>query len=248
MKNTCAAILAGGMGMRLQRVLEGTPKVLARVVNRPFVAILLDHLESAGIEKVVMLTGFCAAQVHNALGDRHGAMSLDYSAEPIPLGTAGALRHGLAHLSEETILLMNGDSYCGVNLDELISAHHRRQADASLTLSHVADTGRYGRIDLNAEEKLTRFAEKQESGGPGWINAGVYVLRRSIIEELPSGQFISLERDLLPAWVQCRSVFGFRNDGPFLDIGTPQSYAFADEFFGSIRPGLHRNHDRLIEG
>ena len=230
MNDVCAAILAGGLGTRLRPALENTPKVLAPVGDRPFIAILLDRLESAGVKKVVLLTGFQANQVHRILGDRHGDMTLHYSTEATPLGTGGALRHALPQLESDFVLLTNGDSYCDVDLRKLISEHVRRQAEMSLTLTQVSDAGRFGCVETARDGRLTRFAEKQNAGGAGWINAGVYVLNRLLLEVIPQGKALSLERELLPEWIQCRRLYGFCSAGRFIDIGTPESYAAAASF------------------
>src|SRR5439155_10529669 len=105
-----AAILAGGLGTRLWTVVHNQPKVLAKVHGRPYLTYLLDQLAPCGIGEVVLLTGYLAAQVQQTLGERYAGLQLTYSAEPAPLGTAGALGNALPHLTSPTILLMNGDS------------------------------------------------------------------------------------------------------------------------------------------
>ena len=137
---------------------------------------------------------------------------------------------------------MNGDSFCDVNLHWLVAEHRRCRADISLTLAHVSDAGRFGKVEMTPEGILTRFVEKQAASGAGWINAGVYVLERSLVEKIPHGRNISLEQELLPIWVQRRRVYGFRCEGRFLDIGTPESYAAAPGFFAGSSPHPRREH------
>jgi NDP-sugar pyrophosphorylase family protein len=225
-----AAILAGGLGTRLRSVVADRPKVLAPVGGRPFLSYLLDQLAAAAIRKVVLLTGHGAGQVRDAIGDTHGGLRLVYSAEPAPLGTGGALRHALPHLSAPAVLLLNGDSYCDVNLEEFARFHQAESAGVGLVLVRVPDASRFGRVRLGRTGRVLRFEEKAATRGRGWINAGVYLLDRSLVAEVPPGP-LSLERDLLPGWVARRRVRGFRSDGRFLDIGTPQSYALAEQFF-----------------
>jgi NDP-sugar pyrophosphorylase family protein len=98
----------------------------------------------------------------------------------------------------------------------------------------VDDAGRYGRVETGDGGRVTRFAEKQQIGEPGWINAGVYLVQRRLVEEIVSGRAVSLERELLPTWLGSKAVFGFRAEGPFLDIGTPESYAGAAAFFEEL--------------
>jgi D-glycero-alpha-D-manno-heptose 1-phosphate guanylyltransferase len=231
MKKISAAILAGGLGTRLRPALGGAPKVLAPVGHRPFITILLGQLDAAGIEKAVLLTGYRSADVRQTLGNRYAGLTLIYSAEATPLGTAGALRQALPLLETETILLLNGDSFCAVDLSSLAAEHKRRRAEMTLTLAHVPDAGRFGQVKLAHNGKVTCFMEKQTGGNAGWINAGVYVVEKSLVEAIPPRQAVSLERNLLPSWVETRRVYGFLGADRFLDIGTPSSYAAAADFF-----------------
>jgi len=236
-----AVILAGGLGTRLRPVVADRPKVLAPVLQRPFVTYLLDQLAAAGLRRVVFLTGYRAEQIEQELGGSHAGMKLLYSREKKPLGTAGALRAALPYLTTRNILLLNGDSYCHVDLTAFADFHSQQRADLSLVITAVPDSGRYGQVVLAADNRLDGFAEKLQAGvrgQSGWINAGIYLLRRSLVEEIPQGRAVSLERELLPNWIageQGRRVFGFRCPGPFLDIGTPESYAAAESFFSGTR-------------
>jgi D-glycero-alpha-D-manno-heptose 1-phosphate guanylyltransferase len=229
-----AAILAGGLGTRLRPAVADRPKVLAAVHGHPFLAYLLDQLAGAGVREVVLLAGYGASQVRDAFGGEYAGMRLAYSVEPAPLGTAGAVRWALPHVAAPTLLLLNGDSCCEVELGAFRRFHRGQAADASLVLARVPDTSRFGQVRAMPGGRVVGFTEK---GGPcagGWINAGVYLLARELVEAVPSGVPLSLERDLLPAWVAEGRVRGFRSGGRFLDIGTPESYAEAGRFF---RPG-----------
>jgi NDP-sugar pyrophosphorylase family protein len=231
-----AAILAGGLGTRLRSVVADRPKVLAPIGGRPYLSYLLDQLAGASLREVVLLTGHGADQVRAALGDSYAGMRLRYSAEPRPLGTAGAVRHALSQLTAPTVLLLNGDSYCDVDINAFRRFHHAQEADASLALVRVADASRFGQVCRARDGHVVRFEEKSTTSAAGWINAGVYLLERALIEEVASDCPVSLERDLLPAWVRRRGVCGFRCEGPFLDIGTPQAYAEAERFFSALSP------------
>jgi D-glycero-alpha-D-manno-heptose 1-phosphate guanylyltransferase len=226
-----AAILAGGMGTRLRPAIADRPKVLAPVHGRPYLTYLLDQLAEASIKEVVLLTGFGAAQVRRTLGETYGGMRLVYSEEPFPLGTGGAIRWALEKLSMPTVLLLNGDSYCDVDLAAFRDFHERHAADASLVLAKVAGASRFGRVGIDGTGRVICFAEKTARTGSDWINAGIYLLRRSLIENIPLGQPRSLERDLMPPWIEGCRCYGFRCAGRFLDIGTPEAYASAEQFF-----------------
>jgi NDP-sugar pyrophosphorylase family protein len=226
-----AAILAGGLGTRLRSVVAHQPKVLAPVHGRPYLTFLLEQLAAASVEEVILLTGFQGEQVRNTLGEKYNGVRVRYSEEPSPLGTAGAVRWALPKLSAPTVLLLNGDSYCDVNLAAFQEFHHNRAADLSLVVARAPGTSRFGKVCIDGQGRVNRFEEKTAVHGTDWVNAGIYLLERTLIEEMPLGRLLSLERDLFPAWVKRFRLCGFRCAGRFLDIGTPQSYAEAEQFF-----------------
>ncbi len=234
LKEVTGAILAGGLGTRLRPRIADRPKVLAPVRGRPYLAYLLDQLAGAGVRRVVLLTGYLAAQVRAAFGATYAGMSLAYSVEPVPLGTAGALRRALPAISSPTCLLLNGDSYCEAPLADFRDCHARRAADASLVLTHLEDCSSFGRVCVTSDGRVLRFEEKPQAGGPGWINAGIYLIQRALIETIPPDRPVSLERDLFPEWVG-RGLWAFPSGGRFLDIGTPDSYGRAEAFFSAGR-------------
>ena len=230
LRDVTAVILAGGLGTRLRPVVADRPKVLAEVHGRPFLAFLLDQLAAAGIRDVVLCIGYRGEQVRAAFGEAYGALRLRYSQESRLLGTAGALRLALPLLHSDPVLVMNGDSFCEADLASFTRWHRRRGAAATLLLARVPDTGRYGRVELDAEGRVLRFEEKGSPGGPGWVNAGVYLLSRRLLSTIPAGRPVSLEREVFPAWIG-RGLYGHRSTGRFLDIGTPEAYATAEAFF-----------------
>ena len=232
--NLSVAILAGGKGTRLRPAVSDCPKPLAPVGGRPFITHLLDQLSREHCPRAVLLTGYRASQVQQTLGLAHRDLALDYSPEIMPFGTGGALRHALGQLPGRTILLMNGDSYCDVDLSRLISDHRRHRAELTMVLAEVADASRFGAVQCKCEGRVSRFVEKQAGIGAALINAGIYLLERSLVETIPTQQMISLERECFPRWIESRAVFGFPCPGRFLDIGTPESYAEAEMFFQDL--------------
>jgi len=196
---------------------------------------LLDQLAGVGIRKVVLLTGHRAKQVHAAFGEIYDGMRLIYAEEPSPLGTAGAVRRALPLITGSRVLLLNGDSYCDVPVDEFYEQHCRQNAGASLALVQAPDTSRFGQIRLNEFGRVIAFKEKGQARGPGWINAGVYLIERKLLGELPLDQPLSLEREVLPDWVSRRLVYGMECGERFIDIGTPESYSEAEAFFSMVQ-------------
>jgi D-glycero-alpha-D-manno-heptose 1-phosphate guanylyltransferase len=227
-----AAILAGGKGTRLASVLHGGQKVVADVGGRPFLVRLLEQVGAAGVTDAVLLTGHRAEEVEAALGSAQAGVRLSYSRETEPLGTGGALRLALAHLPSAHILVLNGDSWTGVDLGAMWEAHEASGAAATLAVVRVDDASRFGAVRFGADSRVTAFAEKSESGA-GWINAGVYLLRRDAVEGMVPGGAVSLERDVLPLLAQRGQLRAYPAAGPFLDIGTPETFSRAEAFFAA---------------
>jgi len=228
-----ALILSGGLGTRLRSVVSDRPKVLAPVAGRPYLTHLLDQLAEAGLRRAVLCTGYRADQVRAAFGTRYGELDVAYSEETEPLGTGGALRLALPQVESTTVLVLNGDSYCAADLAGFWSFHRNRQSAASLLLTRVADTRRFGSVSLDVAGRISQFREKGRAPGPGLINAGIYLLARRLIEAIPVRRAVSLERDVFPTLVGS-DLSGFATSSAFIDIGTPESYAAADLFFGRL--------------
>jgi len=227
-----AVILAGGLGTRLRPVVGENPKVLASVRNRPFLAYLLEQIAQANIRHAVLCIGYRGDQVRSVLGDTYAGIRLVYSQESSPLGTAGALRLAMPLLQSDPILVMNGDSLCEADFQAFGAWHLTRTADATLLLTQVPDTRRFGRVQVDEEGRVLAFEEKDGRNTPGWINAGVYLISRRLIQAIPASGAVSLEREVFPARVG-RGLYGYRSQGRFLDIGTPDAYAMAEQFFAA---------------
>jgi D-glycero-alpha-D-manno-heptose 1-phosphate guanylyltransferase len=226
-----AVILAGGRGTRLRGVVADRPKVVAPVGGRPFLTHLFDRLDAVGLREVVLCTGYLAQQIVALFGDSYRGLRLGYSREAAPLGTGGAIRLALCQTQSDPVLVLNGDSYCDVDIRDLWRSHHMHPAVATLTLVEVPDTGRYGRVHLDDGGRVVAFEEKGGVPGPGWINAGVYLLSRRFLAEIPAARPLSLEQEIFPAWAG-RGLYGYPCGARLLDIGTPDAYAEADKFFG----------------
>lgn len=225
-----AVILAGGLGTRVHSVVNDRPKVLAEVGGRPFLTYLLDQVASYGIGHVVLCTGYLSEQVGAAFGDTYGSISLDYSQELSPLGTAGALRLALPLFKSDSVLVMNGDSFCETDLSAFWTWHCARGADTTLLLTRMPNTRRYGRVHVDDNGRVLGFDEKSDKCRPGWINAGIYLIKQDFLRTIPTGRSVSIEKEMFPAWTG-RGFYGYQGEGRFLDIGTPEAYAAAEQFF-----------------
>lgn len=223
-------ILAGGMGTRLKSVVSDRPKVLASVAGRPFLSILLDQINRAEFNSVILCTGYMADQVEAEFGTKYNGLSLIYSREDIPLDTGGALRNTMSLILSETIMVMNGDSFIDVDLNLFLQWFAGKGCDAALVLTKMNDASRYGLVDVDINGLITAFQEKNTKGCPGRINAGVYLFKKKVVETIPQGRSFSLEREFFPS-LAGRELYGYRTEGKFIDIGLPESYAAAEQFF-----------------
>lgn len=237
------AILAGGLGTRLRPVIADRPKPLAAVAGTPFLAYLLRWLEQNGFRRVVLCVGHGGTQVAGQFGMQYGSLTLSYAWEPELRGTGGALVNALPQITSPLLLALNGDSFCAADLPAFLAWHQQHTAaTASLLLTCVDDTRRYGRVDVEIDAKMasgatggaiTGFHEKGEKTGPGAINAGVYLFARTLLTTLPADRPLSLEREVFPALIG-HGLHGWHGGGRFIDIGTPESYATADAFFQTL--------------
>ncbi|MFC1811230.1 nucleotidyltransferase family protein [Thermodesulfobacteriota bacterium] len=229
-KKFTALILSGGLGTRLQHALPDRPKVLAPVAGRPFLSYLLDQLISTGFRHVILCVGYKGKQIREAFGDKYREIIIRYSQEHEPLGTGGSLRFGLPLAATDSVFVTNGDSYVNCNLSDYLDWYFDKDLQASLLLTYVSDTSRYGSVEIDKQGQIVKFDEKSTSRGPGWINAGVYIFNRDLFESIPLDKPFSLERDFFPSLVG-NGLYGFQSKGVFIDIGTPESYASAEDFF-----------------
>lgn len=232
-----AMVLAGGLGTRLRSVVADRCKPMARVGDTPFVAHVLDQLAAAGCTRAILCTGHLGDAVERELGAAHRGMALCYSREAEPLGTAGALRLALdLAKGEPGVLVLNGDSFCDVDLRAFVD-WARTRAGAALVTTLVDDTTRFGRVCTDSAGRVATFTEKGVAG-PGAINAGIYWLPTAALAVLPAGEPASFERDLLPGLV-ANGFHAFATRAAFLDIGVPAAYADAPAFFAA-RAAAHR--------
>jgi NDP-sugar pyrophosphorylase family protein len=228
-ENIPAALLVGGFGTRLRSVVPNTPKPLATVGDKSFLELLVRQLRSQGIRRLVFCTGYLADQIEKHFGDGHKwDVSIEYSKELQPLGTAGAVKLAGSYLQDAPeFLVMNGDSFMEVDLDRLLKFHRERNALVSMAVRRVENTGRYGTVGLEGDGRITGFMEKTGSEEPGVVNAGVYIFNREVLENIPQGP-CSLEKDVFPKLLS-RGFFALEQQGAFIDIGTPEDYARAQE-------------------
>ena len=230
-----AVILVGGKGTRLQGVVKDRPKPMAEVAGRPFVEWLLLLLRAQDVRRVLFCTGYMAETIEAHFGDgKQWNMEFAYSRDPCLLGTAGAVRYALTQLHSDRFLVLNGDSYFRVNTNHLQEVHVATGARATLCLVRADDCSRFGSVEIGPDGAVCAFREKISERRSGLINAGIYLLEREVVGTVPEGRAVSLEDELFPALIG-HGLYAVVEDHPFLDIGTPEAYASAEQFFAFWR-------------
>jgi D-glycero-alpha-D-manno-heptose 1-phosphate guanylyltransferase len=218
-------VLAGGLGTRLRDVVPDLPKPMAPIAGQPFLKYLLTSLERHGFTRAVLSLGYRANEVRNYFGDRLDNLHLAYCVEEQPLGTGGAIRAAARLASGDHVFVVNGDTFASVDYAAM-SAQHLSQRDVlTVALMHVADTARYGAVESVAT-RIKSFTEK-DSSGEGYMNAGVYLLKRDILECLNLPERFSFEQEVLRLRIQQLHPAAFFASGYFIDIGVPEDYARA---------------------
>jgi mannose-1-phosphate guanylyltransferase len=221
-----ALILVGGEGTRLRPLTSTVPKPVVPLVDRPFLAYMLEWLAAHGVDDVVLSCGFMAAGVRNVLGDGAAfGVNLTYVEEQRPLGTGGAIKHAASFL-DERFFVLNGDVLADFDLTAQLEQHTATGAQATIALMAVDDPSAYGLVRLDNDRNVTAFLEKPSPDqiDTNLVNAGAYVLERSVLDLMPpSGEACSIEREVFPRVIE-HGLYGFPVHGYWLDIGTPQRY------------------------
>jgi mannose-1-phosphate guanylyltransferase len=222
-----AIVLVGGEGTRLRPLTNDVPKPALTLVDRPFLAYMIEWLAAHGVTEVVLACGFLPDVLRETLGEgEHAGVRLTYVTEPDRRGTAGAIRFAADALGDdldERFLALNGDVLTDLDLTALMNAHLEREARATIALYPVEDSAAYGLVGVDAEGAVTEFVEKTGRAVPGEINAGAYFLERSVLDLIAPDREVSIEREVFPVLVG-DGLGALRLDGYWMDIGTPERY------------------------
>lgn len=233
-----AILLCGGMGTRLRSVVSDRPKPMADICGKPFLQYLLEMLRDKGITEVIFALGYMGEMIEEYFqyGSAFG-LKIAYSYEEEPLGTGGAIRNALPKIMEEEVLVLNADTYFPMDYQGLYRFHQENDGDFSLATRAVPDISRYGAVRRDAAGRILAWNEKMEDGGQplaGEINGGIYVMKKSLIAEIPEGKQ-SLEQDCIPKWLsEGKRIFGLPFEGYFMDIGIPKDY---QQFITDVEQG-----------
>ncbi|AIT60437.1 sugar phosphate nucleotidyltransferase [Corynebacterium doosanense] len=221
-----AVILVGGRGTRLRPLTVNTPKPMLPTANAPFLKHLLARIKSAGITHVVMGTSYRAEVFEEYFGDGSDmGLEIEYVVEEEALGTGGAIRNVYDKLRADTVMVFNGDVLASTDLTAVLDTHENTGADLTMHLVRVSDPRAYGCVPTDANGNVTEFLEKTEDPPTDQINAGCYVFRRELIEEIPAGRVVSVERETFPQVLkEGRKVAGHVDTAYWRDMGRPDDF------------------------
>src|SRR3954447_3459754 len=239
------------MGTRLRPLTLSAPKPMLPTAGVPFLTHLISRIRDAGVRHVVLGTSYRAEVFEKHFGDGAALdVELEYVLEPEPLGTGGGIRNVADRLRGETVLVFNGDNLIGVDLRQFLATHEDAGADVTLCLHRVADPRAYGCVPTDADGRVTAFLEKDPNPVSDQINAGLYAFRRAVVDTIPTGRPVSVERETFPGLLAAGAlVVGHLNDGYWRDFGTPADFVAgsADLVRGiAPSPAVPAPGDRLL--
>lgn len=219
-------ILSGGKGTRLQEVVKDIPKTMAKVNNKPFLEYLLEELKKYHVKNVILAVGYKKEIIKSYFGNYYKGINIIYSEELEPLGTGGAIKKALELSKDKDVIVLNGDVYSNVNLNKLMECHMKSKRNVTLTLKYMEDFDRYGVVEFNKDNIITKFEEKKRKQS-GYINVGVYAIKKDVFEKINDKNFesnFSIEKDFFEKYAEKEEFGSYIYDGEFIDIGIPSDY------------------------
>jgi len=233
---TQAIILAGGLGTRLRSAVPDLPKCMAPVAGKPFVSYVIDYFQLQGINEFIFALGYKSEIIIDYIHEQYPNLKAAFSIEQELLGTGGAIRLACRQATHENVLVLNGDTIFKIDLQRLGNFHLSSSADCTLSLKPMKDFDRYGVVELDGNNRISNFKEKQHYNS-GLINGGVYALNvKAILNEALPDKF-SFEKEYLESLYTSRKIFGQIQDGYFIDIGIPSDYDQAQKDFQTAITG-----------
>jgi len=227
-----AIILAGGFGTRLQSVVKDRPKALSEVAGKHFLEYVIGYLQNHGVNRFVFSLGYLGEQIVEFLESYYPNLDYKVFIETSPLGTGGAIKKVIELTSEADIFIVNADTFFDVDLKAMHQFHLEASADCTISLKEMHNFDRYGCVLVNDTNRITSFKEKSYQNS-GLINGGFILLNKKCFlqnsEQLT--QVFSFEQDFLEKQLNNILVTGFVSEGYFIDIGIPEDYIKAQDFF-----------------
>lgn len=222
-----AIILAGGFGTRLASVVTDVPKPMAPVAEQPFLKYIVEDLINQGIKKIIIAVCYKKECIMDYFKDNYKGIEIEYSIEDHPLKTGGAIKQALEKCKNDKVFVINGDTYFEVDLCDMSNFSQQYNSNVVIAVRRMLEFSRYGQVVIQ-DNKIEMFKEK-EYCTDGLINGGIYLLSRKILEDYPV--MFSLEDDFFPKILENEKIFAYESKGYFIDIGVPEDYLKAQEYF-----------------
>ena len=214
-------VLAGGLGTRLRNVIDDLPKCMAPVGNQPFLYYTLKYLERQNVSHIILSLGYKYDFILNWIDKSVWPFKISYSIEESPAGTGGAIKLSMTKSIEDCFLVINGDTYFDVSINNLFNKHLEYKADITIALKPMKNFSRYGNVIIDGNQRIVMFQEKQNCIN-GLVNGGVYLINKnSGLFENQNHNF-SFETDILQKYYSNKNFYASINDGYFIDIGIPK--------------------------
>jgi NDP-sugar pyrophosphorylase family protein len=224
LKDIDVLILTGGKGTRLQPVVNDRPKPMAEVNGVPFLDIILKYLYKQGLGRFILCTGHMSSYIEQYYSEKSFGFRVIMSKEKVPLGTGGAIKHAEHLIRSGPFFVLNGDSYCEIDYDNLLQFHFKKNALITITASGVKNTIDYSKTVLDENDRIVGFLNNKTSQDKGYVNAGIYCMSQSTLNLMPANISFSLEKDFIPTVLNHHQVFAYKTDLSFTDIGTSERY------------------------
>ncbi|MCX7011874.1 MAG: NDP-sugar synthase [Candidatus Sumerlaeota bacterium] len=229
-----AVILAGGYGARLRGLTQQLPKAMAPVAGRPVLERILEHVQRHGVREAALALYYRADAIAQCFPPgRWGGLRLHSCIAPQDYGTAGSARNACSFVAGEDLLLYWGDILTDFDLTRLVEFHCARKSRFTIGLARVEDGSPYGVVECDASDRIVRYAEKPRRTAPSgcWVNSGLCVIRRSLLERVPRGAFVDFDLHFIPQLLAAEEpILGCRLDGFWFDIGAPERLREAETF------------------
>lgn len=223
--NLEAIILAGGLGTRLGELTSHTPKPMLQVNGRPFVSYVMDYLIESEVDCIVFAVSYLSNQFIDFFGESYKGVPIRFSIEKEPLGTGGAIKNAAEICQGNTVLVVNGDTFCLLDIQKMYAEHRQKRAAISIGISQVDDTNRYGSVISDQHGFVASFTEKGSTSGPGYINCGTYLINKDVLKFSNFSACFSFEKDILEGREDLQlKINTFSTSADFLDIGVPSDF------------------------
>lgn len=223
MEESDVLILAGGLGTRLRTIVKDIPKPMALIKGKPFLEYILKFLQKKGVKKVILSVGYKKESIISYFGNKYLDINIKYAIEEKPLGTGGAILNALELIDSKNFFILNGDTYFDISFNMMKNFYESNDADLVIALKYLNNSQRYGKVIINRKFRIIGFIEKGEQS-EGFINGGIYLIKKSILESLSFPEIFSFEKDFLEKYYKEFKFYGLPFDSYFIDIGVPEDY------------------------